>query len=232
MQELMANISVVIPLGPEPKHSKHLTECLESIHAQTEWPDEILIVNDMHRPLNLKPSFIPIREYISPWHLGVAHAFNFGVALATHGFVIMMGADDKLLPKCVEQSKAAIRLVKDPGSTYFWYGVEYSDEREDQYLPCGAAMVSKALWQTTGGFPPESAVGASDCAYNSIFGYGHKYRGLVQYYCVNENEPLYYYRVSTHSDTADKGGAWQGPILAVRDILTSQYELPKWGRYE
>jgi len=232
----MPNITVGIPIGPEPRHIKYLDECLDSVYDQSILPDEVLIVNDMNSKVlselpRLVSNEIKLNMYTSPWRLGVAHAFNFCVACAENDYVIMLGADDTLESDCVERTLDALDRSAKPNMTYFWYGVRYSDGRLDQYLPCNAAMVSKHLWQATGGFAPESAVGAPDAAFISTFGYGNKYRGMVDFVCVDETKPLYNYRVRKKSDTNMKVGTWQLPILQTRNILTEYYELPKWGRY-
>lgn len=236
---MSTNITVGIPVGPEPRHIRYLKECLDSIYAQTRRPDEIFVVNDMNalttkELAKLVPenaSRIPYM-YRAPWKLGIAHAFNFCVALAGTDFVIMLGADDTLEPDVIEQCLDAIDRVENPDMTYYWFGIKYSDGREDQFVPCNGAMVSKNLWKMTGGFPTESAVGAPDTMYISTFGYGRRFPNLVKFECVNRDRPLYNYRVRKNSDTNKKVGTWQVPIMHTRDVLTDTYELPNWGRYE
>lgn len=237
---MSTNISVGIPIGPEPRHIRYLKECLDSVYNQTVRPDGIVLINDMNaidhaelmRLVDYKsPNRVPYM-YMAPWKLGIAHAFNFCVAKSISDFVIMLGADDTLEPDTIEQCLDAIDRVENPDMTYYWFGVKYSDGREDQYVPCNGAMVSKNLWKVTGGFPTESAVGAPDTMYISTFGYGRKFPKLVKFECVNKDRPLYNYRVRKNSDTNKKVGTWQVPIMHARDILTDTYELPTWGRYE
>ncbi|GAG14074.1 unnamed protein product, partial [marine sediment metagenome] len=83
-------ITVTIPVGPELHHRRWLDECLDSITGQTVPPDEVLLIDDMAGlPSYRKRGY---RVWRSPWLLGTAHAFNFGVALAAHELVIMLGS--------------------------------------------------------------------------------------------------------------------------------------------
>ena len=223
-------VTVAIPVGPYPANQRWLHEAIASVFAQTHKVDEIKLILDMAKePLNINAeddSYPPLSIYRSPWRLGVATAFNFGVALARNDLVFLLGSDDWLEPTCIEECVDAYSKVGRPEGKYFSVGVRYSDDREDkdQYTPCGAAMVSKALWQRTGGFPLETASGASDAALISIF-LGNKDAGT--WHVVNPNRPLYNYRVHDGTDTAHRA-AWQGVILQTRDLLTSGWKKPEW----
>jgi len=237
----MPRISVVIPVGPEPHHEQYLEECLASLRTQTKQPDEILLVDDKHfDPRALDTYRVsqgrdgvyridsgPFRGcdiWHSPWYLGVAHAFNFGVALAENECVFLLGADDRLFPECLEMCEL-IYEQNGQKSGYYYVGVEYSDGRL-QSLPCSAAMVTKSLWKETRGFPTEVASGASDAAFISML-LGAKQEHLLV--PVIPDKPLYWYRSHEQSDTAQRG-PWQGVILATRDLVTerfkAQFEVP------
>ena len=217
-------ITVAIPCGPG--HERFLPEAIQSVLAQTLLPDEILVISDM---ADLRAGLdttggVPLRTWCSPWRLGVAHAFNFGVALAENERVFLLGADDRLLPRCLEKChqiwESAGRM-----DTYYGVGVQYSDGRENQFVLCNAAMVTKGLWAATGGFPVEAASGAPDAALLSIL----LGRNVVRTILVDDRQPLYWYRVHEDTDTARRG-AWQGVILQTRDILTRDWQPPEWAR--
>ena len=221
-------ITVAIPVGPYPANQRWLPSCLESIQQQTRQPDEVLLVCDMAglpQGMNHQQSY-PIRTWCSPWRLGVAHAFNFGVALAEFDLIFLMGSDDKLLPQCLEFCLRSYEKSQKPDETYFAVPIKYSDGREDQYAPCNAAMVSKALWKRCGGFPVESSSGAPDAALISIF---MKHPEAGRFEIVDGNRPLYWYRVHEETDTAQRY-SWQGVILSTRDILTQQWKAPIWNQ--
>jgi len=232
----MTNLTVVIPVGPHPSHRRWLDEALESVYPQLLPGDEVLLVDDMAsddlaadlpKPIPGQGRLQIIRN---PWRLGVAAAFNIGVATADNEFSLLMGSDDRLLPHCLGDVRATLEDHQfDPQRfrTYFYLGVEYSDGRL-QTVPCGAAVVSRTLWRHLGGFPPESATGAQDAALLSIMiGNGNRAGVLCP---VNDARPTYWYRVHAESETAVVGPSWQGVILETRNLLTSQWVPAQWGR--
>lgn len=217
-------VTVAIPVGPKRGHQEWLGEAIASVRSQSHAETQLLIIDDM---ANVQ---IEAPIWRAPWRLGVASAFNMGVALARTQLVFMLGADDTLEPDCISECVAAFqRAGLDADRTYFFVGVRYmGNEWPDQYVPCNAAMVSKTLWRLTGGFAPESASGACDAAWVSTF---MVHDDVAQLRCVNGVKPLYNYRVHQGTDTAHRG-SWQGVIMQTRDILTREWEPPEWGRYE
>lgn len=216
-------ITVVIPVGPYPANTRWLQEALDSVKGQTHKPDEILFIDDMAdlSDIYLGPGCTVWR---SPWRLGVAHAFNFGVALAKNELVFLMGSDDVLEPNCLEECIKTWNS-NNKADAYYFTGIRYMDNSEEQNLPCGYAMVTKEFWRKTGGFPIESAVGAPDAAFVSICMVHHK-NSLV---CVADGAPVVNYRRHNESDTAGKA-PWQGAILQTRDVLTQTWKKPDWPR--
>ena len=214
-------VTVVIPVGPEPHHRQWLITAMLSIHRQRDGQDLVIVVNDGGEriaPLagvSLGPKAI---EMQLPWRMGVAGAFNAGVGWALTNLVIMLGADDKLLPgaidACVETWEAHKR--KDG---YYWMTVEYSDDRPNkiQDQPCHAVMVTRGLWEETGGFPPETASGAPDAAFISML-MVHRPEALIP---VRKGTPLYWHRVHENQDTAGRK-PWQTIIHQTRDLLTKR----------
>lgn len=229
------NISVLIPVGPKQHHQQWLDEALLSVCKQTHKADEILLIDDMadlsETKLRKVVGKVNLRIWKSPWNLGVAHAFNFGVALARNNAVFMMGADDTLEPDCLDFCNGVYLNtgIEHRDRTYYYVGVKYMDTGEEQYVPCGAAMVTKLLWKANGGFPLETALGCSDAAMISIM-MVHPEAG--RYLCVNGKKPLYNYRRHSLTDTAEKVTKYSGAILDVRDVLTREWKPPVWNRYE
>lgn len=210
-------ITVTIPVGPYPSNTRWLTECIDSISQQTVLPEEILIIDD---GANIDPdtlSHLAITIWQTPWQSGVAHAFNFGVALAHNDLVVMLGSDDKLLPTCIEKLWQCWEGHKDPMGYYF-LALKYSDDRE-QNTPCNAAMVHKHHWRVTGGFPVESAVGAPDTMLCSIMLKHYPKAGT--FYKVSE-ETLYWYRYHPEIETHRKP-AWGGVVHLTRDLVTQEW---------
>lgn len=244
-------ITVAIPVGPYEANKRWLKEALLSVANQTMQPTEILVIDDMARfghteicgscpdcnksdwrVENLIPKergFLiksqgrpDIRSWSSPWRLGVAHAFNFGVALAENELVFLMGSDDLLEPNCLEECYKAWEK-NHKADAYYFCGIRYMDDGETQTVPCGYALITKGFWHRTGGFPIESAVGAPDAAFISIL-LVHNSMSLVP---VAGGTPLVNYRRHSESDTAGKSD-WQGVIMETRDIVTRNWIRPEW----
>ena len=223
-------VSVVIPVGPYPDDQRWLGECLESVRVQTHQADEVLLIDDMAGLVAEAPP--PLRIWRAPWRLGVAAAMNFGVALARNDLVFMLCADDTLHPECLERCLETYQ--EEPKGardrSYYFVGVKYLDGRavDEQYLPCGAAMVTKELWRTCGGFPPEAASGAPDAALISTM-MVHSDAGRLVGVSEHDRACLYNYRSHGGSDSVRRA-SWQGVILETRDLVTRLWEPPTWGR--
>lgn len=227
----MVSIGVTIPVGASESNRRWLTECLNSVLSQTRRPDSVTLVwdypNDKRLPWEADQAIETLqdatllKEWTAPWYLGVAHAFNFGVALDPSEMTLMLGSDDTLEPDCLEECASAYYAWKRNPLAYYYLGVRYMDDDSLQTVPCNAAMVGKALWRRTGGFPVESASGAPDAALVSILLSRGIEAGYV--YPVADGKPLYNYRRHQDTDTASRG-PWQGVILATRDILTTLWK--------
>ena len=203
-------IAVAIPVGPHPSNVQWLHEALESIEQQTELPGEVLLIDD---GAHLDPARYPgCRIWATPWPSGVAHAFNYGVALASYDLVIMLGSDDRLLPDCIAVCWQFWQGIQDPRG-YYAMPVVYDDGRE-QLDPCNAAMVHKELWKLTGGFPVEAAIGACDTWLISKIWVGKGTQGSL--YTVGDR-PLYWYRDHAATDTHVRGETW-GLLGQYRDL--------------
>lgn len=171
----------------------------------------------------------PITLWKTPWLSGVAHAFNFGVGLARHDLVLMLGSDDRLEPWCLEDCLKTYEDHQDPLG-YYYLDVQYSDGRQ-QRLACNAAMVTKALWRHNGGFPVESAVGAPDTILVSIMLAAKGEAGHLIH--VESHAPPYWYRQHDQTDTVARSRPFFGAIKAVRDYYTEeavQWKKPAWIR--
>jgi hypothetical protein len=201
-------ITVAVPVGPHPSNRFWLEECLVSINEQTVAPAEVLLIDDQAGLEDITGVFV----WKTPWLVGVAHAFNFGVALAQNDLVIMLGSDDKLLPRAVETAWAKWQEIRDPLG-YYGFLLEYNNGKL-QNTACNAAMVHKQLWKHTGGFPVESSIGACDTWLLSLIVLGEGRLGNL--YQIG-HEPLYWYRQHEETDTARRGEMWS-VVEQARDI--------------
>ncbi len=212
-------VTVVIPVGPEPSHREWLQDAIHSVESQMDGHDHLLVVMDgePQGPGGNWGSDIVIRRTL-PWRMGVAGAFNAGVGWARNELVVMLGSDDLLLPGAID---ACVQTWEDNdrADAYYWMSIEYSDDRKDkiQALPCNAAMVTRAFWRWSGGFPVETASGAPDAALVSML-MVHAPEKLI---AVQQGTALQWVRVHEGQDTAGRA-PWQGVIHATRDILTKR----------
>jgi glycosyltransferase involved in cell wall biosynthesis len=223
----MMKVSVVVPIGPSEANKRWLDECVLSVSNQT-WnrPDKggvhLTVVDDMaDASLHMIPSDLAYSVWKSPWYLGVAHAFNIGVAVSPTELVFMLGSDDWLEPECIEACVEEYNAKHGDPYAYFSVGVRYLDTGETQDLACHAAMVSKSLWRRTGGLPIQASTGASDAALLSIMLGNYPRAGRI--WKVADGKPLYNYRRHNETDTASKG-AWQGVILETRHLVTLEWK--------
>lgn len=225
-----APITVAIPVGPNPAYLEYLPDCIESVLGQALLPDEILIVDDqanttptaVAESVSVEGHGVELRFWWTPWLVGVAHAFNFGVAQARNDLVIMLGSDDKLHPWAVEACMAQYEVTKRATEVYYWMDVEYSDDTPDQALPCNAAMVHKDLWRLNGGFPVESAVGAPDTILISMMLAAKG--ALGNFERVETEKPPYWYRTHPQTDTHVRGSRFRAASDIVRDVHTEGWQ--------
>lgn len=166
-----------------------------------------------------------LREWYAPFRLGVAAAFNMGVALAHNRLVVMLGSDDTLEPNAVDE---LLKTYEESGfaEAFYYFGVRYMDTGELQTLPCNCAAVTQDFWRYTGGFAPEMGVGACDSMFISQM-LVHEQESLIP---VAGGAPLFNYRRHDETDTAGRAD-YQGAIFSVRDILTRDWKPTAWGRY-
>jgi len=221
-------LGITIPVGPLPHHTRWIEECLTSVKRQTHGFDHLVLVDDMNGiTADLIGTIAPaasVEIWRSPWRLGVPHAFNIGVARAFAAgcdLVLMHGADDTLSEDVGRALDNALRSHKGADG-FYWLDVHY-DDGEEQRLPCNAAAVTPGFWRTTGGFPPEAAIGGCDGALVSAM-LVHWPESLIHVGGAHVN-------VRRHPDqeTARQGGL-AASRDAVRNWYTETYRPAQWGR--
>lgn len=232
----MTRIAVVIPVGPEEHHARWLDECLQSVAEQTRAPDFIVIVDDMHgggfHGLDAvfgPPAASNIEVYSPPWHLGVATAFNVGVALAHQegcDLALMLGADDRLEPRVLER---LVQKYEGEGKRdgFYWLEVQYQSG-EQQALPCNAAAMTPGFMRATGGLPVEASLGGMDAALVSAL-LVHAPDMLI--HVPGQHESRVWVRQHEHQEGARLASYGQEAILAVRNVFTRDFRQPTWGRF-
>lgn len=230
-------ITVVIPIGPMPHHCKYLAECLDSLLNQSVQPDEYLLIDDMHGlrehcPQHLSQlygSAYGWDTWRAPWRLGMGAAVNCGVGLARNEAVILLAGDDMLLPGAIEAAWNAYQ-ANESKDAFYWFGVRYSDGQDDQHLPWGGGMVTKGLWQMTGGYDPWMCPGDADAELCSIMLQHMPERLIAVDPRYPERVPYYWFRVHGESNSS-KRDAWWGVMLEARKLVTNQFTPPQWNRF-
>ena len=234
-------ISVVIPVGPHQIYRKWLPEAIHSVLVQDfQGEIEIVLIDDYAHVSqqefydlvktvdseaivlenNAFSTNRTIRLYQTWWNVGVADAFNFGVALSENELVFMLGSDDKLMPECLSECHKAWQKN---GQRDAWYSVTIQYESGAlQAIPCNAAMVTKNLWKWTGGFPPSAGVGACDAIVLSIL-MKHAPDKIVK---VKEGTPLCWLREHEHQDTKKNAWFYNPEIISIRNKETERF-VPK-----
>jgi glycosyltransferase involved in cell wall biosynthesis len=225
----VTRIAVVIPVGPEEHHAAYLIEALQSVEAQTRVPEVLVIVDDMHGGLKAD-GYETVIVYEPPWRLGVGHAFNAGVAVATSPklgdceLALMMGADDRLEPRVLEYLVAAYERQHAEG--FYWLDVIYSDG-EEQGLPCNAAAFTRGWFRESGGLPIEASAGGMDAALVSAM-LVHR-SGLLHH--VDGPEGRYWVRRHAQQEGA-RLNAYAAAMVPIRNTFTELWQPTTWGRYD
>lgn len=257
----MPDVSVIIPVGPNPVYLKWLPEAIESALNQTYSPHEIFIIDDsggvlIDEPINYcfgkgrlrfidlfglpadaccensivkenKTEFhvdgFPIISYYkTPWNVGVADAFNFGVGLSSSNLVFMLGSDDKMMLTCLEE---VVKEYEKQGQKDAWYNVSSVLSSGDIInVQNNNAAVTRRLFEELGGFPPSAGVAACDALLLSIMMIHYPDRIIK----VKEGVPLVFNREHEHQDTRKNMGyfAASGVVEIIRDLETRRF-VPK-----
>lgn len=225
----MTRIAVVIPVGPEVHHAQWYGEAIESVRAQTRPADHIQIVDDMHGGDLVAPlPELGWELYRPPWLLGVAGAFNHGVAKAFQNgcdLALMMGADDKLEPRVLER---VVTEYEQNGSAdgYYWCDVIYQDGVV-QGLPCNNAAVTPGFMRESGGLPMDASSGAMDAALISAM-LVHRRDLLV--HVPGGSDARFWSRQHPQQETA-RLNRYAAANAIIRDVFTENFKPPTWGRF-
>lgn len=165
----MSPISVITPVF---NGERYLAAALQSIHAQTLSPAEVIVVNDgsSDRSADIASSFESTRLLNIP-HAGVGVARNQGVRAATGTLLAFLDADDLWLPHALESLLSP--LLADPQLDAVFGGVQHfvsedcPAETAKKYFVqqgagnekmCGAMLIRSRSFHRAGGFDEGGAV--------------------------------------------------------------------------
>ena len=227
----MTEVSVVIPVGPLPHHKEYLEQAIKSVEGQAHRVKQLLLIDDMAGIPNPHPycKYTNVNVWTSPWRLGIAHAFNFGVMLAQTECVFMLGSDDWLEPACIQECVKAYEKQKDPDNAYYHVSLKLTDRPNVARYFSNAAMVTKELWKRCGGFPIEASLGAGDYLLSGIL--VEKEFDIVRVGTVEK--PLYNFRIHENQTNAEGRPFGQDHIKfsEIQKILVDRWSQPSsWGR--
>lgn len=160
-------LSVIIPTCDRPAE---LAATLTALAEQTEYPHQVIIVDNGREPLAGVPDTpLPVRLLRAPVRCGAAQARNIGAACATTPWLAFLDDDDRWSPEYIERLGAAIRAA--PQVTVRLARLQvidaagnhrpadlYAPQRMRELLYKGPASggsniaVERAAWARVGGF--------------------------------------------------------------------------------
>ena len=221
-------ISIIVPVGADIGYQEHLPDCIRSIETQMFPGDELILVLDGHSKKPEGKQWVEHRmgevshsnDYQNfklvhvPAKVGPASAWNIGVKVAGNEWCILMGSDDKLLPGCLYACREVIANKPDKHGYYNLTCETSSGEIID--LHNNAAMVSKSLWDITGGFPLEAFAAMDACFISGMLGACPQHLHQIM-----QGTPLYWVR-EWRGQWSYFNGQYHGIILDIRNWFTEK----------
>lgn len=130
----MAKVDILLPYWGD---VGLLKIAVESIIAQTEKDWRLLVFDDCYPSDEPAEYFSGLNDdrivyYRHKENIGITNNFNFALNRATADYCVMMGCDDKLLPKYIENA-----LAKIGKADFYQPGVDVIDAHGNVYLPLG-----------------------------------------------------------------------------------------------
>ena len=171
----MTEISIIVPCYNQ---GKYISECLDSILAQTFIDYEVIIVNDgsTDETLNVVCSYIDKYHnfrLINQKNQGVVAARNYGISLASGKYIYPLDADDRIASDCLQVLYDAISSNK--GDIITSRVAKFGDESGEMlfyppnrwYLSLCNCLVNSALFRKSdfekvGGYDGAFSLGIED----------------------------------------------------------------------
>ena len=197
-------VTIVVPVY---SHLEYLTECLESISAQTMCDWEAVVVDD-GAPVGDPAAIVAaiadprIRLLRHDRNRGLAAARNTGIRAGSGQYVLPVDADDRLAPRFLEAVVAALchgsphDAVFTEFMTFGTMSVRVPYRVRDirslltmQWIPGPGTLFRRTLWECTGGYCEDDALRAGNEDWD--FWLGAAECGLR---ITHLPEPLYLYR--------------------------------------
>lgn len=175
------DVSVIVSLY---NYGRYLTECLDSLAAQTQENLELIVVDDASADASLAVAEAWLDKHAEGFcgHTLISHLSNMGLSTARNTAfahasaprVFVMDADNMLYPRAIARCGEA--MSADAGSAGAYTQLEYFGERtglsqanfwnRELFKPRNyidaMALVSKAAWQQVGGYDQLVVDGCED----------------------------------------------------------------------
>jgi len=199
-------VSLIVPVY---RTERFLTECLESVAAQTYTDWECIIVDDgSDDPAlidRLARQTLPSRvTVLHQCNQGVSAARNRGIAAARAPLIVCLDSDDALHPDFLAKTVTALQAGDHCGVAYCW--TRHTGWRTDVAKPEAVetfwllqrniipitALFKKEIWERIGGFDEAMPVGHEDWEFWIR-------ASLAGYRFTAVPEPLFYYRILPES---------------------------------
>jgi hypothetical protein len=133
-----------------------------------------------------------------------------------------MGSDDVLMPTCLED---CLETYQQNNQKAAWYSVTYQLQNgKVDSIPINAAMVTKRLFQLTGGFPPTASVGGCDALCLSIL-IKHMPDRIIQ---VRPGKVNYWIRSHAEQETHRQSSFFLDEMNSIRNKETERWTPCKW----
>lgn len=214
-----ADVSVIITNFNKPP--EQITECVESVRAQTVPPKEIFFIDDCSNPAAANGFCTSI---LLPKNVGVAKARDIGVKMSTGRLLLFIDADDKLAPDYIQQSGKVIanRDIAYPNILMFG-AVE-----RNEFVETPAVLKPKDLLGRTNKVLVSSMMHRR--VYESLGGFRQLpifedwdfwIRAMCKGYTFGRANTLYYYRQNPQS----RNHAPLSVRSAIIDQITEPYEI-------
>lgn len=174
-------------------------------------------------------SFTNRETYLSlwktPWRLGFAAAFNCGMALAMNELVVYLASDDFLYPDCVADCLETYHANQEKDA---WYALSYDvqDEPGVHTIPNNCAMITRGLWEFTGGFPPSAFAGPDALLLSCLIA-----NAPDRIIPVKSGKANYFCRKHDDQDTHSQASFFLDEMNAIRNKETERFSPePEWAQ--
>jgi glycosyltransferase involved in cell wall biosynthesis len=120
------HVSIIIPCF---NYGRFLPEAIDSALEQTHAPLEVIVIDDgsTDDSYEVASRFVPTVDVVTQANMGLVAVLNRGLQQAAGEYLVILSADDILVPSYVETLLEA--LLNQPGAAYAYSAMEYFGAR-------------------------------------------------------------------------------------------------------